>query len=118
MRIPADGSLLRVFLSEADQWQGRPAYEAIVLHARELHVAGATVFKGLMGYGARSRLHSAKVLRLSEDLPVVIEIVDSREKLEALLPFIDQVLKNGLVTLERAEVIWYRAGLPDPGAST
>ncbi len=108
MKIPQEGCLLRVFIGESDKWQGAPAYEAIVMKAREMHLAGATVIKGVMGYGVSSRLHTAKVLRLSEDLPVIVEIVDSREKLEQFLPFIEQVMTHGLVTLERAEVIWYR----------
>ncbi|MDM8004567.1 MAG: DUF190 domain-containing protein [Phycisphaerae bacterium] len=108
MKIPQEGCLLRVFIGESDKCGGAPLYEAIVLKAREMHLAGATVLKGVMGYGASSRLHTAKVLRLSEDLPVIVEIVDSREKIEQLLPFIDQVMTHGLVTLERAEVIWYR----------
>lgn len=109
MKIPQEGCLLRVFIGESDQWQGRPLYEAIVLEARKLHLAGATVLRGVMGYGASSRLHTAKVLRLSEDLPVVVELVDARQKLEQLLPFLDGAVRDGLVTLERAEVIWYRA---------
>jgi uncharacterized protein len=113
MKIPQEGCLLRVFIGESDNWHGRPLYEAIVLKARELHLAGATVLRGLMGYGASSRLHTAKVLRLSEDLPVVVEIVDAREKLEQILPFLDEAVKDGLVTFERAEVIWYRAN-PTP----
>lgn len=109
MSIPQEGSLLRIFVSESDMWHGRPLYEAIVLKARELHLAGATVLRGLMGYGASSRLHTAKVLRLSEDLPVVVELVDARDKLNSLLPFLDGMVTNGLVTIERAEIIWYRA---------
>lgn len=108
MKIPQEGCLLRVFIGESDHWDGRPLYEAIVLKARELHLAGATVLKGVMGFGASSRLHTSKVLALSEDLPLVVEIVDSREKLEELLPFLDEVVKDGLVTIERAEVIRYR----------
>jgi len=108
MKIPQEGCLLRVFVGESDRWHGAPTYEAIVLKAREMHLAGATVLKGVMGYGASSRLHTAKVLRLSEDLPVIVEIVDSREKIEQVLPFIEQVMTHGLVTLERVEVIWYR----------
>jgi PII-like signaling protein len=108
MKIPQDGCLLRVFIGESDKCHGAPLYEAIVLKAREMHLAGATVLKGVMGYGVSSRLHTAKVLRLSEDLPVIVEIVDSREKLEQFLPFIEQVMTHGLVTLERVEVIWYR----------
>lgn len=109
MKIPQEGALLRIFIGEQDQWEGRPLYEVIVLRARELHLAGATVFKGVMGYGAQSRLHTAKVLRLSEDLPIVVEIVDARDKIDRLLPFIDEAVSNGLVTIERAEVIWYRS---------
>lgn len=112
MKIPQEGCLLRVFVGESDTWAGRPLYEAIVLEARKLHLAGATVLRGVMGYGASSRLHTAKVLRLSEDLPIVVELVDAREKLEQILPFLDQAVTNGLVTLERAEVMWYRAEQP------
>ncbi len=110
MKIPQDGYLLRVFLGESDQWQGQPLYEAIVMKARSLHLAGATVLRGPMGFGANSRLHTAKILRLSEDLPMVIEIVDSREKIDELLPHIDEMVSDGLVTLERVDVIKYRAG--------
>lgn len=113
MKIPQDGYLLRVFLGESDSWQGRPLYEAIVMKARELHLAGATVLRGPMGFGARSRLHTAKILRLSEDLPMIIEIVDAKDKIDTLLPHIDEMVKDGLVTLERVEVIKYRAD--DPG---
>ncbi|MCK6483105.1 MAG: DUF190 domain-containing protein [Phycisphaerae bacterium] len=109
MKIPQDGCLLRIFIGESDQWRGRPLYEAIVLKARELQLAGATVLRGPMGFGANSRLHTVKVLRLSEDLPMVIEIVDSREKIDLLLPHIDEMVTEGLVTLERVQVIKYRA---------
>ena len=112
MKIPQDGYLLRVFLGESDQWQGKPLYEAIVMKARELHLAGATVLRGPMGFGAKSRLHTAKILRLSEDLPIIIEIVDAKEKLDTLLPHIDNMVKDGLVTLERVQVIKYRADKP------
>jgi hypothetical protein len=106
MKIPSNGFLLRVYIGESDRWHGRPLYEAIVLKARELHLAGATVLRGPMGFGAASRLHTAKVLRLSEDLPIVIEIVDSREKIDELLPHIEPMMAGGgLVTLERVEVI-------------
>jgi len=108
MKTPGEGYLLRIFLGESDKWHGRPLYEAIVLKARELHLAGATVLRGSMGFGAHSRLHTAKVLRLSEDLPVVIEIVDAREKLDRLLEAIDDMIAEGLVTLEPVEVIRYR----------
>ncbi len=103
--------LLRIFIGESDRWQHRPLYEAIVLKARELHLAGATVLRGLMGFGAHSRLHTAKILRLSEDLPMVIEIVDSREKVDLLLPHLDDMVSEGLVTLENVEVVQYRAGV-------
>ncbi len=109
MKIPQDGYLLRVFLGESDRWEGRPLYEAIVLKARELHLAGATVLRGPMGFGAHSRMHTAKILRLSEDLPIIVEIVDSKDKIDEVLPHIDQMVQEGLVTLERVQVIKYRA---------
>lgn len=109
MKIPQDGYLLRIFIGESDLWHGQPLYEAIVLKARELQLAGATVLRGPMGYGANSRLHTTKLLRLSEDLPMIIEIVDSKEKIDELLPFIDAAVSEGLVTLERVQVIKYRA---------
>lgn len=112
MKIPSRGFLLRIFVGESDRWHNRPLYEAIVLKARELHLAGATVLRGSMGFGAHSRLHTAKILRLSEDLPIVIEIVDAREKIEALRPHIDEMVTEGLVTLEEVEVIQYRANPP------
>src|SRR5258705_8591187 len=112
MKIPEQGYLLRVFIGESDKWRGQPLYEAIVLKARELHLAGATVLRGPMGFGAHSRLHTAKILRLSEDLPMVIEIVDSRENIDRLLPHIDEMVTEGLVTLEKVEVIRYSPGSP------
>ncbi len=108
MTIPQDGCLLRIFIGESDKWQGKPLYEAIVMKAREMHIAGATVLRGPMGFGANSRLHTLKVLRLSEDLPMVIEIVDSREMIDGLLPHIDQMVQEGLVTMEKVQVIKYR----------
>lgn len=110
MKLPEQGTLLRIFIGESDQWQGQPLYEAIVFKARELHLAGATVLRGPMGFGAHSRLHTAKVLRLSEDLPIVIEIVDSAEKIDTLLPHIDEMVSEGLVTLEDVRIFKYRAG--------
>jgi PII-like signaling protein len=107
MQIPEEGTLLRVFLGEADRHGGRPLYEAIVLKARELHLAGATVVRGVMGFGRNSRLHTAKILRLSEDLPVVVEIVDSEPNIQRLLPWLDETVHEGLVTLERARVVRY-----------
>lgn len=109
MKIPEEGWLLRIFIGESDRWDGKPLYEAIVLTARELHMAGATVLRGPMGFGAHSRMHTAKILRLSEDLPIVIEIVDAKEKIDELLPHIDEMVEEGLVTLERVHVIKYRA---------
>ena len=108
IKIPGAGALLRIFIGESDHWQGKPLYEAIVLRAREEGLAGATVLRGPMGYGASSRVHAAKVLRLSEDLPMVVEIVDSREKIDAFLPLVDEMVGDGLVTLEAVEVIQYR----------
>ena len=110
MKIPTEGKLLRIFIGESDRWEGRPLYEAIVARARELGLAGATVWKGYMGFGAHSRVHTASVLRLSEDLPIVIEIVDAAERIEGFLPELDRMVREGLVTLERAEVLLYRSG--------
>jgi len=107
MRIPEEATLLRVFIGESDRCDGRPLYEAIVLKARELHLAGATVLRGIMGFGRSSRLHTAKVLRLSEDLPIVVEITDDEDKIQSLLPWLDQVVTGGLITLERARTIRY-----------
>jgi uncharacterized protein len=112
MKIPEQGYLLRIFIGESDKWHGLPLYEAIVLKARELHLAGATVLRGPMGFGAHSRLHTAKILRLSEDLPIVIEIVDAKEKIDELLSQIDEMVTEGLVTLEKVQVIKYRANSP------
>ena len=108
MKEATKGTLLRIFIGESDHYKGNPVYEAIVLKARELHLAGATVLRGTMGFGAHSRLHTAKVLRLSEDLPIVVEIVDDREKIEELLPFIDEMVGEGLVTMEQVQIIKYR----------
>ncbi|HTO85647.1 MAG TPA: DUF190 domain-containing protein [Methylomirabilota bacterium] len=107
MQLPRQAVLLRIFLGEDDRHDHRPLYEAIVLKARELHLAGATVLRGPMGYGHSSRLHTAKILRLSEDLPVVIEIVESEEKVNAFLPVLDGMMGSGLVTLEKVQVLQY-----------
>jgi PII-like signaling protein len=107
MDIPQDAMLLRIFIGEDDKFHGRPLYEAIVLRAREMHLAGATVLRGPMGFGRSSRLHTAKILRLSEDLPVVIEIVDSEEKVQHFLPALDGMMESGLVTLEKVKVLRY-----------
>ncbi|MBN1494081.1 MAG: DUF190 domain-containing protein [Candidatus Omnitrophica bacterium] len=108
MKLPEEGTLLRIFIGESDKYKGKPLYEQIVLRARELHLAGATVLRGLMGFGADSRMHSAKILRLSEDLPVVIELVDTEENLNKILPFLDETVQEGLITLEKVKVIKYR----------
>jgi len=109
MQIPQDAILLRIFIGESDRCQGRPLYEAVVLKARELHLAGATVVRGAMGFGKSSRLHTSKILRLSTDLPLVIEIVDSEEKINSFLPVLNEMLSGGLVTLEKVKVIQYRS---------
>lgn len=108
--LPRDATLLRIFIGDADRHDGRPLYEAIVLKAREQHLAGATVLKSPMGFGRTSRLHTAKILQLSTDLPMVIEIVDLPEKIEAFLPHLDSMMQGGLVTLEKVQVLHYRAG--------
>ena len=108
MQIPEDAVLLRIFIGESDRWEHKPLYEAIVLKARERHLAGATVLRGPMGYGKTSRLHTAKILNLSTDLPLVIEIVDSEAEIEAFLPILDAMITGGLVTLEKVKVLHYR----------
>jgi PII-like signaling protein len=110
MQVPQDAVLLRIFLGESDKWHGKPLYEAIVLKAREMHLAGATVLRGPMGFGHSSRLHTAKILRLSEDLPLIIEIVDAEEKINAFLPELDAMMGSGLVTMEKVKVLQYGSG--------
>lgn len=110
MQLPDDALLLRIYLGESDRWEHQPLYEAIVMKARELHLAGATVLRGPMGFGAASRIHTAKILRLSIDLPLVIEIVDEEEKVKTLLPFLDEAMGGGLVTMEKVKVLHYRDG--------
>ena len=112
MEIPKDAVLLRIFIGEGDRADGRPLYEAIVLKAREQHLAGATVLRGPMGFGHASRLHTAKILRLSDDLPMVVEIVDSEERITAFLDAIEPMMTKGLVTLEKVRVIRYGATRP------
>jgi uncharacterized protein len=109
MNLPHEAMLLRIFFGESDRWKHQPLHEAIVLKARELHLAGATVLRGPMGFGKSSRLHTAKILRLSMDLPLIIEIVDTEEKIQGFLPTLDEMMKGGLVTLEKVKVIHYRA---------
>ena len=112
MKIPREGQLLRIFVGESDRWQGHPLFEAIVQEARRQGLAGATVFRGFEGFGANSRIHTSRILRLSEDLPVLIEIVDAEEKIQSFLPVLDGMVQEGLVTIEKATVIFYRAGEP------
>lgn len=107
MKIPRNAILLRLFIGENDKVGRQPLYEAVVLKAREMHLAGATVLRGPMGYGHSSRLHTAKILRLSEDLPIVIEIVDSEEKINAFLPELERMMGSGLITLEKVQVLQY-----------
>lgn len=108
MQIPHEAVLLRIFIGESDRWEHKPLYEAIVLAAREAHLAGATVLRGPMGFGKSSRMHTSKILRLSEDLPLVIEIVDSEENINAFLPTLEKMIGGGLVTLEKVKVLHYR----------
>lgn len=112
MQIPRDAVLVRIFLGESDKYHGTPLYEALVLKAREMHLGGATVLRGPMGFGHSSRLHTAKVLRLSEDLPIVVEIVDQKEKIDAFLEAIEPMMGCGLITLEKVQVLQYG---PPPG---
>ena len=113
MQIPHEAVLVRIFIGESDRWEHRPLHEAIVLKARELHLAGATVLRGPMGFGKSSRLHTAKILRLSMDLPLVIEIVDAEEKINGFLPVLDKMMMGGLVTLEKVNVMVYRGNPPE-----
>jgi len=110
MNLPHDAALLRVFIGESDRFEGRPLYEAIVLKAREASMAGATVLRGPLSFGRSSRMHSAKVLRLSDNLPIVIEIVDSQEQIDKFLPILDSMIGSGLVTLGKVQVIRYGEG--------
>ncbi len=107
MKLPEEGMLLRVFIGEQDKLNGKPLYEQIVMRARELNMAGATVLQGILGFGADSRIHSAKILRLSEDLPIVVEIVDTEEKINSILPFLDETVHEGMITLEKVKVLKY-----------
>ncbi|RMD63508.1 MAG: DUF190 domain-containing protein [Alphaproteobacteria bacterium] len=113
MRIPKQALLLRIFIGENDRADGRPLYEALVLKARETGLAGATVLRGPMGFGRSSVLHTAKILRLSEDLPIVIEFVDAKDRIEAFLEAIEPIMGSGLVTLEKVQVLRYGESDPD-----
>jgi uncharacterized protein len=107
MTLPRDAMLLRIFIGEDDKFERRPLYETIVLKAREMHLAGATVVRGAVGFGHSSHLHTTKILRLSQDLPLVIEIVDTQEEIDAFLPVLDAMMPSGLVTLEKVQVLQY-----------
>ena len=109
MKIEGEGKLLRIFIGESDQWEGRPLYEAIVHRVREAGGAGATVLRGIEGFGAHSRIHTARILRLSEDLPIVIEVVDRAEKIDAIMPMLDEMIQEGMVTIERVVILKYLA---------
>jgi PII-like signaling protein len=108
VKIEGEGLLVRVYVGESDRWQGRPLYEAIVLRAREAGLAGATVVRGVEGFGANSRIHTIKILRLSEDLPMVIEIADSPERIELFLPLLDEMVSEGMITVEKVRIVAYR----------
>lgn len=118
MKLEGPGLLLRIFIGESDRWEGVPLYEALVRRARLRGLAGATVFRGAEGFGANSRVHSARLLRLSQDLPILVEIVDREEAIRAFLPELDEMILEGLVTLERVEVILYRRRNDKPGPKT
>jgi uncharacterized protein len=108
-RLEGEGKLLRIFIGESDRWHGKPLYQAIVERVREQGLAGATVIRGIEGFGADSHLHTSRILRLSEDLPVVVEIVDEAERIDAVLPLLDEMVEEGMVTVERVHVVSYRS---------
>lgn len=110
MKMDGEGQLVRIFVGEDDRWEGRPLYEAIVHKAREMGLAGATVLRGLEGFGASSRIHTTSILRLSQDLPLLIEIVDKAEQIEKFLPLLDDMVKEGMITIEKVRIIAYRSG--------
>jgi PII-like signaling protein len=107
MDLPRDAVLLRIFFGEADKYRALPLHEAIVLKAREMHLAGATVLRGQVGFGHSTRIHGTKIFRLSQDLPIIVEIVDSREKIDTFLPVLDRMMTSGLITIEKAQVLQY-----------
>ncbi|MGH6665128.1 MAG: DUF190 domain-containing protein [Pseudolabrys sp.] len=113
MQIPRDAVLLRIFFGEDDKFERLPLYEAIVLKAREMHLAGSTVLRGHVGFGHSSRIHTTKILRLSQDLPIIVEIVDSKENIDAFLPVLDKMMSSGLVTLEKVQVLQYGTSSAD-----
>jgi PII-like signaling protein len=111
-RLEGEGKLLRIFIGESDRWHGKPLYQAIVQRVREEGLAGATVIRGIEGFGADSHLHTSRILRLSEDLPVVIELVDTAEHIDRVLPLLDEMVEEGMVTVETVQVISYRSSAP------
>lgn len=113
MKAPGDGQLLRIFIGESDTYEGKPLYEWIVLKARQLNMAGATVSRGIMGFGANSRIHTAKILRLSADMPIIVEVVDREQNIKRLIPYLDEAVQEGMITIEKARVIKYR-NIEDP----
>jgi PII-like signaling protein len=113
MKLEGSGQLLRIFVGESDTWHGKPLYQAIVERVRTEGLAGATVLRGIEGFGASSHIHTARILRMSEDLPVVIEIVDATENIERIVPILDEMVTEGMVTLERVQVIAYRSRAED-----
>jgi uncharacterized protein len=115
MRLEGQGLLLRIFIGESDTWHGKPLYQAIVRRLRQDGLAGATVLRAIEGFGAKSHLHTARILRLSEDLPLVIEVIDTAERIESFLPILDEMVSDGLVTLERVDIVTYRAEREDGG---
>ena len=116
MKLEGEGKLLRIFIGESDTWHGRPLFEAIVKRVREEGMAGATVVRGIEGFGKASRIHTTRILRLSSDLPVLIEIVDTQERIDHILPILDEMVPEGLLTIEKVHVIAYRAGEAEPPA--
>jgi PII-like signaling protein len=112
-RLEGEGKLLRIFIGESDTWHGKPLYQAIVRRVREEGLAGATVIRGIEGFGAKSHLHTTRILRLSEDLPLVIEIVDTEQRIDALLPILDEMVGDGMVTIEAVRIVTYRASADD-----
>ena len=112
MKLEGSGLLVRIYLGETDTWQGRPLYQAIVERLRERGLAGATVLRGIEGFGAKQHLHSTRILSLSEDLPILVEAVDTEERIRAVLPELDGMVTDGLITLEKVDVITYRASPP------
>lgn len=114
MKLPFEAYMLRIFIGESDKTGGKPLYEVIVKEARKRGMAGATVLRGFLGFGANSRIHTSKVLRLSEDLPLVVEIVDAEDKMEAFMPYLDNIIDEGLITMEKVRVIAYRHSPKEP----